>query len=122
MFWRFNAFGTCWSLLVILVSVVPGNALPGLSLGYIPLDLFIHVILYWLLSLFVVVGLLKQNNYLFLKLNAVTLSIAYANSLGFLMELVQIFIHGRHFDFKDLTANLVGSLIGIVTYYFLYKW
>jgi VanZ family protein len=122
MFWRFNAFGICWSLLVILVSVVPGNALPGLSLGYIPLDLFIHFILYWLLSLLVVVGLLKQNNYLFLKLNAVPIAIAYANTLGFSMEIFQIFINGRHFDLSDLTANLVGSMIGIVTYYILYKW
>jgi VanZ family protein len=122
MFWRFNAFGISWSLLVISFSLIPGDALPGISFGVIPIDFVVHVLLYWLLCLLVVVGLLKQTNYLIAKINAVPLTLLYSNILGLVLEVCQLLINGRTFDVVDLLANLTGALLGILTYYILYKW
>ena len=104
-----------WSLLVILVSILPAEEIPGIKFEIIPhFDKVVHFIMYAILTILI----LQKNHVLFGKIRQTTLLIftaLYAFFLGFFLELIQnCFLIGRIFDIFDVMANTIGILVSIV--------
>ena len=73
----------------------------------IELDLILHFALYALLS---GLAMIILNNHK----TAVLMVVIAMLTLGFLLELAQLYIKGRTFDLNDLMANSIGVIIGVL--------
>ncbi len=81
-------------------------------------DYFLHAGEFFALGLFTARMMApKQNQKFFLSLLLITLFLIIA--FGYLDEVHQSFVPGRHSSFNDLVADTIGGLGGILTYSFL---
>lgn len=83
---------------------------------FLPYDVVLHPIL------LVTVGLLKQSSYLFLRVYAASVAVFYANALGMLMEVLQVLTTDRHMEAMDVLFNGIGSMLGFIVFYLVYKY
>lgn len=119
LFFRYNLFGIIWSLLIMLVSLLPqGTSSSNYGSGT---DKFIHLVMYAVLSLLLVVGFQKQSLNTYLKFNAIKIALIASNIYGILIELLQLFTTARTFEIHDVLANSGGTLIGVAIFWILYK-
>jgi VanZ family protein len=112
-------FSILTAFLIALVSLVPGNSIPGVSLFYIPgLDKLVHIGMYALLG-FVV--LLEGRNQ-FTGSRSKLLLILILFLLGAIIEVAQAtLVSTRSAEWLDLAANLCGLVAGCISYRFL-RW
>ncbi|MCF6353474.1 MAG: VanZ family protein [Cyclobacteriaceae bacterium] len=99
-----------WFLIIAILTLLPGSALPHISWTFISIDKTIHIILF---AVLVSLGLLGvENNRLKIgpwpKLTIIIGSIGY----GYILEYLQSYVPERSYDFADLTADCVGTLVG----------
>ena len=100
-----------WAFVILLISVLPANAIPTVSIGHF--DKVFHFLEYFFLALLLVrglnhslKGLIGPKHILFILI----LGIGY----GIVMELVQFLIPGREPSVFDAAANTAGVLSGIM--------
>jgi len=100
-----------WVFFIAILTLLPGSLIPKVSLDFISIDKTVHIILF---SVLVFLGLTATNNG---KLNIfrgkpAILNIGAAIAYGYIIELSQSFVPQRSYDFADLTADCVGTLVG----------
>lgn len=101
-----------WALIILVVSVIPGEDLPSLSI-WEP-DKVLHAFVYGVLTALIYIT--RPQNAVFIKklvFQAILLCILY----GFFIELIQLVLPTRKFDILDALANTVGCFIagGIIS-------
>lgn len=121
MFLRHNLFWVIWTVIILFLSLTPGNEIPEINWEIVPFDLFVHLAVYGILSHSMLVGFNKQSDFSFLKKRATIIVIVLAIVLGLLLELMQIAVEGRFFDVKDIIANIIGVLFGVLAFKIVYK-
>ncbi len=102
--------GLYWLLIFILTSI-PGNHVPklfGVS------DKIKHFGAYFVLAILLNFTLHIQNRFSLLSKNSILFTFLITLFYGLFDEVHQIFIPGRAFDWWDLVADVVGSLLGIL--------
>lgn len=95
-----------WALIILVVSVIPGEDLPSLSI-WEP-DKVMHAFVYGVLTALIYIT--RPQNAVFIKkmiFQAIVLCILY----GFFIELIQLVLPTRKFDILDALANTVGCFI-----------
>lgn len=95
-----------WALTILVVSVIPGEDLPSLSI-WEP-DKVMHAFVYGVLTALIYIT--RPQNAVFIKkmiFQAIFLCILY----GFFIELIQLVLPTRKFDILDALANTVGCFI-----------
>ena len=95
-----------WALIILVVSVIPGDDLPSLSI-WEP-DKVMHAFVYGVLTALIYIT--RPQNAVFIKkliFQAILLCILY----GFFIELIQLVLPTRKFDILDALANTVGCFI-----------
>lgn len=95
-----------WALIILVVSVIPGEDLPSLSI-WEP-DKVLHAFVYGVLTALIYIT--RPQNAVFIKkliFQAILLCILY----GFFIELIQLVLPTRKFDILDALANTVGCFI-----------
>lgn len=95
-----------WALIILVVSVIPGEDLPSLSI-WEP-DKVMHAFVYGVLTALIYIT--RPQNAVFIKkliFQAILLCILY----GFFIELIQLVLPTRKFDILDALANTVGCFI-----------
>lgn len=95
-----------WALTILVVSVIPGEDLPSLSI-WEP-DKVMHAFVYGVLTALIFIA--RPQNGVFIKklvFQAILLCILY----GFFIELIQLVLPTRKFDILDALANTVGCFI-----------
>ena len=95
-----------WALTILVVSVIPGEDLPSLSI-WEP-DKVMHAFVYGVLTALIYIA--HSQNAVFIKkliFQAILLCILY----GFFIELIQLVLPTRKFDILDALANTVGCFI-----------
>ncbi len=123
MILRYNLFTIAWALLILGLTLTPGESMPDLSIwDLLSFDSFAHMFVFAILVLFMSIGLTKQYSSLFLRFNARKLSFIISLGLSLLIEILQYFIPGRSGDVFDLVANSVGCLTGSLLFYLIYKY
>ncbi len=99
-----------WFVIIAILTLLPGSALPHISWSFISIDKTIHIILFAvlvLLGLFVV-----ENNRAKVGPWPILTVIIGSTGYGYILELLQSYVPGRSYDFADLTADCVGTLVG----------
>lgn len=121
MFLRHNLFWVIWTVIILFLSLTPGNEIPVFNWKIVPFDVIVHLAVYAVLSHSMLVGFNKQRDFSYLRKKATIIVIGVTALLGLLLELMQIAVEGRYFDVKDIIANTLGVLIGVLAFKIIYK-
>jgi uncharacterized protein YfiM (DUF2279 family) len=103
-----------WVLFIALITLLPGSSIPGnIDWNFLELDKIIHMIVFAILT--------YLGGYFFTARGktisrAILSSILPAIIYGALIEFLQMFIPQRGFDFADLTADIVGAILGVLLF------
>lgn len=100
-----------WVFFIALLTLLPGSMIPDISWDFISIDKTVHIILF---SVLVFLGLFAST-YGKLKIFGtwpVIGGIVFALSYGYIIELIQSYVPQRSYDFADLTADCVGTIVG----------
>jgi VanZ family protein len=124
MFFRYNLFTFCWLLLILLLTLTPGQAIPETSLWeeLINVDKVVHFLIFSILVLLMIVGFTKQYRFASVRKYAVPAALGISIGYGLLIELIQIIIPDRGFELMDVVANTIGCFIGYAVFYLIYKY
>jgi len=111
-----------WALIIIIISGLPGSSIDKISFwDMLYLDKIIHLIMYYILTLFLINGL-KEYPFNLKRLEIVLLSVAAGILYGGLIELLQKYVFvERSAEILDFIANSIGALIAGLTYNFTNK-
>ena len=123
MFIRYNVFTFCWMILVLLLTLTPGDNMPETNLwsDLFRFDTVAHFGVFGVMVFLMIVGLSKQYTYHFLRKKAVVVSVAVSILYGVIIELLQFTIPGRSFEWFDILANSLGCFVGLGLFYLVYK-
>jgi VanZ family protein len=108
-----------WALLIAVLSFMPGSNIPKTQITNI--DLFVHFTFYCVFNFLLIVGNLRQSQFIFLRKNPVIAAFMVSIPFGGLVELIQgtEFV-SRSTEFADFIANSIGSLIGLILFLIIY--
>ena len=111
-----------WSIIILVLSALPGDSLPHSPLWSFPhFDKIVHMGLYFPLAFFLVAEFdLSQHS--LLARSAPVLAILIVAFYGGFLEIAQqnIFVH-RSADIFDFLSDLLVGLLGIFFYYLLFR-
>lgn len=91
-------FAGAWALIILVVSVIPGEDLPSLSI-WEP-DKVMHALVYGILCCLLAFSISKNR---FIPKQTIL--------YGFVIELIQLLLPTRSFDLLDAVANSSGCLL-----------
>jgi VanZ family protein len=114
--WLRKTVALVYLIVIAFLSLVPASNLPEISL-FSGADKIVHICMYLGLSFLACWAYVGDNRfrYMYTLLAAVFM-------YGVLMEILQRTMHnGRSFDFKDMMANLVGAIIGLLIYRYMVR-
>jgi VanZ family protein len=96
--------------------------LPSVSyLELVEFDKIVHVILFGLLVTSLTIALRKQSRVSWLRNNAMLIALAFSILYGCVIESIQFFVvPERTGELDDILANVLGSVLGIVIFRFIY--
>ena len=116
MFLNKNKYGLAWTLLILLVCLMPGDNVPNSSfLSFKGADKLIHFILYLVLFILIGKGLVNYFKPSYSSNRIIVISFLYCLFLGIGVEFIQsVFVAGRLGDVFDVLANSIGSSIGVL--------
>jgi VanZ family protein len=100
-----------WALVILWLSLMSGNKLPRINIPN--LDKAVHFTFYFILSLLMFYGWMKQDRFPLLHIRPFLFILCIAIAYGILIEIAQeTFTTTRHFELLDVAANSVGATIG----------
>lgn len=111
-----------WLLIIMVLSLVPGDQLPSIKFDWISIDSAVHFGMYFILSILFLFGFLIFEKKIKKKLNLSNLQlygvvILVGISIGYAIELIQgNFIFRRYFDVADIVMNSFGTIFGVIMY------
>ena len=106
-----------WSLVILILSAMPGISLPESFWDFISMDKIAHIGVYAIQTFLLLIGLSKQipNDTQRVAIIALIISILY----GIMMEAMQYtFFPYRYFEYLDIIANIIGSFTGLLIFKF----
>ena len=105
-----------WALLILLLCLMPGAALPAWRWAdLISLDKAVHAFLFGVLYVLLVRAFRRQYQHPALRSHAVMTALVMVVAYGGSTELMQqVPVLGRRGDLLDLLANTVGAGLGLV--------
>jgi VanZ family protein len=108
-----------WVIIIFIVISIPAGNMPKSDLFKIPnFDKMVHAILFFVFTLLLNFGFIKQNGRLkrFNYWVSLFIGIAY----GAFTEIFQhLYISGRFGEFWDFVANLTGVIAAILVFHFI---
>lgn len=104
-----------WVLIITLLSLMSTKNLTKFTVDIISFDKLAHIFIYAVLSFFIAWGLKKSLKYNNLSLKLLTVIFLISCFYGIGMEFAQKALStGRHFEYYDIIANIIGSFIGLL--------
>ena len=116
MFLNKNKYGLAWTLLILLVCLMPGDKLSSSSfLSFKGADKVIHSTLYLVLIILVGSGLVNYFHSSYSRNRIFVIAFLYCLFLGVGIEFIQsVFVAGRVGDIFDVLANGIGASVGAI--------
>lgn len=84
-------------------------------------DKVAHLFVFAILVLLMIVGFSKQYRYLYIRFQAIKLSLIICLAYGLLIEVAQSLVPDRTLEYADLIADFVGCGVGYGIFYWVYK-
>lgn len=111
----FAALALIWALVILALSVTPGQELP--EVNFWEFDKFAHIGVYGLLSFLCAIAFVPQYQGSFWRLRRSWVLWIVIALYGLAIEGVQgAWIPQRYFDVFDLMANIIGSTLGLFAF------
>lgn len=110
-----------WLIIIFILSGYPGKNLPQAPFN--GFDKLVHLIIYAALTFLIAIGFFKQSiavskNTVFI----IVFSSVISTFIGGAMELLQEYVFlNRYGDWFDFFANSVGSVMGMIVFYFVVR-
>lgn len=104
-----------WLLVLSILSLTPGDKLPEIKFSLFELDKLVHFTFYFILVVLMSIGFRLTKNEPFYK--SIVLTIVIGIFIGWSIEFIQGgFIPNRQFDYLDIVANSLGTIVGMLIY------
>lgn len=112
-----------WTLVTMVLISIPGSAFPSTSLFKIPhFDKLVHLGIFAVFALLANYGLYMQRDFFFSRYHY-TISLVSGVIFGVITEWFQLhYVPGRSGEWPDLLADVLGSLAGMVMFYYSRKY
>ena len=108
-----------WSIIILILSGVPGNMIPnvGSFWNWLRPDKIVHIFLYGVFFYLLLKSTANQLGTAFLKIKQVVILLTVGIMFAALTEILQakIFIN-RDGSVYDFIANMIGCLAGLIIY------
>lgn len=121
MFLKFNLFSIAMAFLILVMTLIPGQAVPDEVDYLFNMDKIVHYSVFSMFALFMIVGFTKQYSFEFLRKQPISYSILFGFSLGVFTESMQLMVPGRSFELADLVVNTLGVFSGWGIFHLIYK-
>jgi len=104
-----------WLLILSILSLTPGENFPEIEFNLFELDKLIHFIFYFTLVVLMNIGFRLKKSEPFYK--SIVWIVVIGIFIGWSIEYLQgNFITNRFFDYSDIIANSLGTVIGMLIY------
>lgn len=104
-----------WVVLITFLSLVSSRNLQKFTVDIVSFDKLAHLIIYAVLSFFIAWGIKKSLMRKKLSLKLLAMIFLFTSIYGIGIEVLQKSIStGRHFEYYDIIANIIGSFIGLL--------
>lgn len=107
--------GLLWTMLIALLTLIPGNYIPKVTtfLDWLGPDKLVHLFIFGVYAYLLIVGFRKHKPGSFLSENAVLSSLMIGMVFAFFTEVMQRFvIPGRNGSYLDFLADVLGLALG----------
>jgi len=109
---RYLYFAIIWGLLTTIVTLIPFSDIPySKFISIYDLDNIIHAIIFLIFCFLLFIGFQESN--LKFNINPYLLALAISVIYGLILELIQITIPKRGFEYFDIVSNTIGSFFGL---------
>lgn len=118
-FFRNFRYVIVWSVVILVLSLFPGNHLPQLPDFYrlFKPDKIVHLILFGVFSFLMLQSILKQYGYAFFRYYGIIIALVTGIAFGALTEFLQFALDiNRSGNIYDFIANTAGCLFGIIMF------
>lgn len=108
-----------WTIFLIIGTLLPKGVVTHSNWLNIPhFDKVSHLFAYGILVFLWSITLVQKTT----KIKAARISFYGAIFLGIILEILQWQLNfGRHFEILDIIANIIGSIIGLIAFYKIFK-
>ena len=104
-----------WLIVLSVLSLTPGNKLPEIEFDLFELDKLVHFSFYFTLVILMNIGFRIKKSEPFYK--SIVLIVVIGVLIGWSIENLQgNFITNRFFDYSDIIANGLGTIVGMLIY------
>jgi len=122
MFIKYNLFGIIWAFVILGLTTIPVPEMPDQEwMQLFSIDKLAHFGVFAIQTLLLIVGYHKQNRWSFLRAFPVLAAIGSTILYGLVIEIIQLTLPSRSFEWFDLVADAIGSGIGTGLFYLIYK-
>ena len=103
-----------WSVVVLILTLLPGEKLPDVPIFGI--DKIVHFFIFGLLMILSAFGLYKISRQENSIQSPVLISLLYSVLFGIMIEVIQQYVPNRSFSVYDIIANVIGVGLGYLTF------
>ena len=116
--------GLIWTLLIAVLTLMPGNYIPKVLtfLDWLSPDKIVHLILFGVYAYLLAEGFVRQDRPWFTSRYPIWSSLIIGIVFAFFTEVMQRFvIPGRYGNIYDMLADILGSILGITVWYIIQR-
>ena len=123
MFLKYNLPAFLWAALILYLTLLPADTMPEVpEWEFISFHTAAHAGVFFVLAVLLLWGLKKQNQFIKLQQQAGFYTFFICLLLGVFIELLQSSLGwGRQGDVLDIISDTIGTLLGLVVYYRIYR-
>ena len=112
--------GLVWTLIIALLTLLPGNYIPRVTnlLDWLSPDKLVHLFLFGTYTYLLLEGFKRQRRYSFLHKHPVIISLIIGIVFAVFTETMQkLVVSGRNGNVYDFLADILGCLLGYACWY-----
>ncbi|TAH25252.1 MAG: VanZ family protein [Cytophagales bacterium] len=118
-FYKAHGLTILWALLILILTLTPGKFIPKVDYwAFFSLDKYVHISIFFI-QVFLILWNARTLRVIDKKIYFISILIGV--SYGALIEVIQLFIPQRSFEWNDLLANTFGVFLACVLFYLLEK-
>jgi VanZ family protein len=108
-----------WSLIVLVLTLMPGQELP--KVNFFQIDKLVHFLVFGIMMILSSYALQKTKDKTGKHANPLLIACLYSTGFGIMIEVLQRFVPGRNFSLADVLANSIGVGLGYLIFIFFKK-
>ena len=117
--------GLVWTLIIALLTLLPGNYIPKVAsfLDWLSADKLVHLFLFGTYTFLLLEGFKRQSRHAFLSNQSLLISLIIGIVFAFFIEVMQKFvIPGRNGNIYDFIADVLGIFLGYASWYIIRRY